>query len=81
MKEIHYTSHLKYRMKVRNVPENFPKEVYNGAKEKYYDRETLHYIAVKEAFYRGKTREVIVVYDERPKRIEIITIHPLVSTQ
>ena len=81
MKEIYYTEHLKFRMKIRDIPEILPEQIYKEAKERYYDRETSHYIAVKETKFGERVREVIVVYDETPDKVKLITVHPLKSYQ
>lgn len=76
-KKILYTPHLKLRLKIRNIPFELPERIYKGASGFYYDKETAHYIAIKEVKFKGKQRELAVIYDEFPNRIEIITIHPL----
>ena len=81
MKEIVYTEHLRFRINLRNIPDSLPKEIYLGAEEHYYDVQTRHMIAVKEVEFAGKTREMMVCYDEKGDRIEIITIHPLKTYQ
>jgi len=32
-----YTAHLKFRLKVRNIPASLPKNIFKEAKEHYYD--------------------------------------------
>ena len=64
-------------MKVRNIPENLPREICKKAKEKYMDTKTGYNVAVKEVLYKGKVREMAVVYEEITDTVKIITIHPL----
>ena len=77
MQEIVYTAHLKFRMKLRRIPDFFPKEIYLKADEHYLDVKTQHRIALKEMEFGGKRREMMVSYDEKADRVEIITVHPL----
>jgi len=80
-REIVYTSHLKFRLKIRNIPSSLPKRVFKEAKEHYYDTLTQHYIAVSKLKYREKIREFALVYDKKEGIIEIVTIHPLKAYQ
>jgi hypothetical protein len=75
--EIIYTPHLKFRLKIRNIPSHLPKKIFKEAKEHYYDNSTHHYVAVHKIRFINKPREVAVTYDKRGEIIEIITIHPL----
>ena len=81
MKEIVYTDHLKFRIELRHIPDSLPKEIYLGAKERYFDVKTRHMVAVKEVKFAGRMREMMVCYDEKGDRVEIITIHPLKTYQ
>ena len=81
MKKVYYTSHLKLRMKFRNIPQDLPRRIYQESRERYYDSETSHYIAIKEMKFKGKLREMAITYTEISKQIEIITIHPLRTYQ
>jgi hypothetical protein len=76
-KRIEYTSHLKLKMKIREIPSNLPKTIYKGAKEKYLDTETSYHIATKKVMYKNKMRDMIVVFEELNDVIRIITIHPI----
>lgn len=75
--KIIYTSHLEFRLKIRNIPDDLPRKVFKQAKEHYYDRLTNHYIAIHEVEYEGKMREMAAVYDKGKDSVEIITVHPL----
>lgn len=72
-----YTPHLKFRLKLRNIPSYLPRKIFKEAKEHYYDRETHHYVAVHSLKFNKKIREFALSYDKKEKSIEIITIHPL----
>lgn len=75
--KIIYTPHLKFRLKVRNIPSQLPKKIFKEAKEHYYDSLTQHYVAVHKLRFINKPREVAVTYDKKGEVMEIITIHPL----
>lgn len=78
--EIIYTTHLEFRLKTRNIPYNLPKEIYEQAKEHYYDSLTKHYVAIHKIEFDGKIRDIALTYDKK-EAIEIITIHPIKSYQ
>ena len=81
MKKVYYTSHLKLRIRLRSIPQYLPKRIYQESRERYYDRETSHYIAIKEVEFKGKVRDMAITYTETSERIEIITVHPLRTYQ
>jgi hypothetical protein len=68
-------------MKLRDIPYAMPKEVYEGAEERYYDTSTSYYIAIKKLNYAGKIRTMAVTYNKHGNKIEIITIHPIKEGQ
>ncbi|OGW94455.1 MAG: hypothetical protein A3K16_04225 [Omnitrophica bacterium RIFCSPLOWO2_01_FULL_45_24] len=77
MKRIVYTSHLEFRLNVRNIPHNLPKRIFQEAKEHYYDSATGHCMAIGKYEFEGKIRDVALTYDDKRYAIEIITIHPI----
>jgi len=76
-----YTAHLKFRLKVRNIPSPLPKKIFREAKEHYYDNLTGHCVAVHKIEFKDKIREFALTYDKKEDVIEIITIHPLKTYQ
>ncbi len=76
-KEIIYTAHLQLRIKLRDIPYKLPQKIYEEAKERYFDSTTNYYVVVDTIYYKGKSREMVVVYQETVDKIEIVTIHPL----
>lgn len=76
-----YTAHLKFRLKVRNIPVSLPTRIFKEAKEHYYDRLTGHYVAVHKLELDKKIREFALTYDKKESVIEIITIHPIKAYQ
>lgn len=77
--EIIYTSHLGFRLKIRKIPYDLPRRIYQQAKERYYDNLTKHYAGVHKVKFKGKVREMVLIYDKRKDLdlIELITIHPI----
>jgi hypothetical protein len=74
---ITYTPHLKFRLKIRDIPSHLPEKIFKEAKEHYYDSLTKHYVAVHKLRFNNKLREIAITYDKKEEVIEIITIHPL----
>ncbi len=75
--EIRYTEHLKLRLKLRDIPYDMPREIYESAEENYYDNGTSYYVALKRLDYAGKIRTMAIVYDKYEEHISIITIYPI----
>jgi hypothetical protein len=76
-KYIKYSNHLRFRLGIRNILYDLPKDIYNYSIEHYYDTITKYYVAIGSAKYKRKHREMAVIYKENKGIIEIITIHPL----
>lgn len=74
--EIEYSEHLKFRLKIREIPENLPEKIYRQADERYIDTLTSYNIALKYEKYKGKERPIVVVYEKIVEKVIIITIHP-----
>ena len=77
MKRICYTQHLKNRMRLREIPDHLPEEIYEFAEERYYDNEMEYGIAIKRIDFKGRQREMIVVYEETDDEINLVTVHPI----
>ena len=81
MREIKYTRHLELRLKLRNIPWDFPRKIYLTGKERYFDALTDKFIVVKRMKYHGKFKELAVAYEEIGNETHLITIHPLKEYQ
>lgn len=79
--KIVYTSHLEFRLKIRNIPFDLPRRVFRQAKEHYYDNLTEHYVAIHQVEFGGKIRDMALTYDRKKGLVEIITIHPIKQYQ
>lgn len=75
--KITYTSHLEFRLKIRNIPYDLPEKIFKQAKEHYYDSLTKHCVAVCEIKFEDKLREMALTYDKKKDLIEIITVPPI----
>lgn len=75
--EIILTDHLKLRLKVRKIPREYPELIYNNAEQRYYDVLEKTVIAIKKLKYNNKIRNMMIAYDEKNNKVEIITIHPI----
>jgi hypothetical protein len=81
MKQVVYSPHLNFRLKLRNIPKNLPRQIFATSNERYFDSETQKSIAVKDVLYKGKVREIALTYEQNTDRITLITIHPLKNLQ
>jgi hypothetical protein len=75
--KIVYTSHLEFRISLRNIPYHLPRRIFQEANARYYDSLTRHYVALGQVLFEGRHRDMVVVYDKKNNLIEIITVHPI----
>ncbi len=75
--DVYYTRHLKLRLSLRKIPKEYPNEVYHNPERKFYDNTEEKYIAIKKLYYNGKTRNMMIAYEKKQDKIEIVTIHPI----
>ena len=74
---VKYTEHLRLRLQIRRVPEDYPRLIYQEPDERYHDAEEGRSIAIKRLFYNGKVRPMMIAYEEAGGVAEIVTIHPM----
>ncbi len=77
MVSVIYTDHLKLRLKIRNLPETYPKEIYANPEQKFYDNIEKTYIAIKRLEYNKKLRNMMIAFEKKNGNVEIITLHPI----
>lgn len=77
MANIEYTEHLKLRLKVRKIPEEYPQKIYESPEQKFFDNAEKTFIAIKKLHYNKKMRNMMIAYEEKEGKIEIVTIHPI----
>jgi len=75
--EIRYTPHLELRMKMREIPFEVPRKIFEDAEEHYYDNLTKHFVAIHQIKFHGKMREMALTYDRKKEVVELITRHPI----
>lgn len=79
--EVKYSDHLRFRIRVRGIPEPMPEQIYRESKQHYYNHHTLRHIAIMEVHYRQRRTLMMIAYDQMPDHVEIITIHPITRDQ
>ena len=79
--EIQYSDHLLVRLKMRGIPQELPRIVYQKAERRFYDTQSELEIAVLQTKYFGKSRPIMVAYRSHPNHVLLITIHPLKVNQ
>ena len=77
MAKIYCTGHLKLRLKIRKIPEDYPQKIYKEPEKKFFDNVEGTHIAIKKLEYNKKIRNIMIAYEEKKGDIEIITIHPI----
>jgi hypothetical protein len=77
VKQIKYTGHLKLRLGLRKIPEEYPEIIYRSPEQTYYDTAEDTFIAIKNLPYNKKVRPMMIAYEEKKGIVEIITIHPI----
>ncbi|OGZ32984.1 MAG: hypothetical protein A2V69_03640 [Candidatus Portnoybacteria bacterium RBG_13_40_8] len=81
MKEIIYSSHLIFRLKLREIPYDLPKIILLESNEHYFDKQTKKRIAIKSVDFKNELRDMAIIYNETENQIILITIHPLKKYQ
>ena len=76
-----YSEHIKHRLKFRKIDYDLPKIIVEQSEDKYFDRETGHFIAVMNSNLYNKDREEMVVYTLYEDYVTLLTIHPLKEGQ
>lgn len=74
---IRYADHLRQRLALRQIPAELVEAVYREAPERFRDVVTSYFIAADRRVVAGRERDVIVVYEEEPGGVVLITFHPL----
>lgn len=77
MAKIEYTGHLKLRLKVRKIPDEYPQKIYENPEQRFFDNAEKTLIAIKKLHYNKKLRNMMIAYEEKEGKIEIVTIHPI----
>ena len=78
---IRYSKHLLIRLKMRGIPKELPRVIYNQATMRYLDILSDIEVAVMKTILHNKQRDVALFYRKDTSIIHLITIHPLKSGQ
>ena len=79
---INRSKHFRERNILRNIEAGIAERVFEEADGNYLDTVTQMRIAIKHLEYKGKMRDVCLVYtQEANKEVTFITIHPLKESQ
>lgn len=79
--EVRYSKHLEIRIKIRGIPHELPRIVFNKSSKHFYDNETDLNIAVLRTDFLGKIKNVMVAYRKNHNHVLLITVHPLKRNQ
>jgi len=79
--DIIYTNHLRLRLKLRNFPEHYPREIYLNGEQSFFDVIEQKFIAIKKLKYNGKFRNIMIAYKQSKELVEIFTIHPITDAK
>ena len=77
MGEVVYTNHLNLRLKIRKIPLHYPKIIYENPEQSFFDNLEGTGIRIKRLKYNNKLRNMMVAYETKGNKTEIITIHPI----
>ena len=73
--------HLKIRLKQREIPPDYPSQIFSQPDNQYLDTLSNHQIAVKKLKYNGKLRPMAIAYDIIKYEIQIITVYPVTDQE
>lgn len=73
--KIVYKPHLKIRLRQREIPTDYPKQIIESADQEYFDTLTKRNVAIKKLEFEGNLRNILVAYDIIGNIIEAVTIH------
>lgn len=77
MRRIVYTNHLKHRLRIRRIPDKYPRQIFHSPDQTFSDTLDRHSIAIKKLRYNRKDRNMMIAYTQKNSTVEIITIHPI----
>ena len=76
---IKYTKHLELRLKIRKIPYEYPKLIFEQPDKEFIDVLEKKNVAIKRLISNKKVRNMMVVYEIQGNIAEIVTIHPISS--
>lgn len=79
--EISYLRHFVDQRAVREFPDGFAETMFRNADNHYYDRLTERFVAVKRTHFKGRERDIALVYEIEDDSIVFVTITLLKERQ
>jgi hypothetical protein len=79
--ETKYSEHIKNRLNLRKIDYDLPPKIFEQSKERYFDKETGHLVAIMKTELYSKIREVMIAYVIEENYAKLLTIHPLKEGQ
>jgi hypothetical protein len=79
--QVIYSDHLRFKIRVRQIPEDLPERIYRESRQRYYNHHSVRHIAVMETHYQRRRILMMIAYDQLLDHVEIITIHPITKQQ
>ena len=82
MSEIHFTGYFRERMRLRSVPEAAVRKILTESTERYFDLETVRFVALGRArFGRKGARLLMVAYEQQGNILTAVTVHDVTRLQ
>ncbi len=72
-----YTDHLSLRLKIRKIPNDYPRIILREPDQTFFDTVEQTHTAIKKHAYNGKTRCMMIAFERSEGDVRIITIHPI----
>lgn len=79
--EIKHSDHLRFKLRVRGIPEQVPERIYRESKQRFYNHHSLRHVAILEVYYHRRRVLMMIAFDQLPDSVEIVTIHPITKDQ
>ena len=79
--QVIYSQHIKARLRLRRIEYDLPKRIFEQAKDRYYDNDTGHIIAIMKTVLYNTVKDVMVAYVIEGEIPKLLTIHPLKKGQ
>jgi len=79
--KIRYSKHFRERMRLRGVSERLAREIFYEAEVHFEDIQTQTLVAVKKIVFKGKERDMALIYRRTNDEVIFITLHPLKENQ
>ena len=76
-----YTNHVKLRLALRRIPEEYPRLIFEKPEQKFFDIREKRIIAIKKLKYNHRLRYIMIAYEIKNACAFIITIHPIREDQ